>query len=129
VTAPDRVETDLRPEPSSAREGRQFTRDALTEWGFTTLVDTALLVVSELVTNAIRYGRPPIQLVLTRVLQTVRIDVHDGRTGSVDFDRDAGISVESGRGLAIVQALATDTGVDDLPGDRKVVHATLALTA
>jgi two-component sensor histidine kinase len=36
-----------------------------------------VLVVSELVTNAIRYGSPPVYVVLRRGSQDLRVDVHD----------------------------------------------------
>src|SRR5689334_12165508 len=46
----------LRPFGTSSRIARDFTCDTLQTWGLTTLADDATMVVSELVTNAIRHG-------------------------------------------------------------------------
>ena len=48
----------LRPLPESVKIGRDFTRATLRHWGMTALGDLAELVVSELLTNALRHGIP-----------------------------------------------------------------------
>ena len=127
--APDRaaevVRVDLRPGPHAPADARQATREALRRWELPALVDRVVLVVSELVTNSVRYGRPPLHLDLRRLRSCVRVDVHDtvpeepvlhGRA-EVDADR------ESGRGLLIVSAVADRVGVEQVPGDGKHVYA------
>jgi len=48
----------LWPVAESVKTGRDFTRAVLSDWGLMDLADTAGLVVSELVTNALRHGVP-----------------------------------------------------------------------
>ena len=119
------VRLELRPGPHAPGDARRATRDALRRWELPALVDRVVLVVSELVTNSVRYGRPPLRLDLRRLRSCVRVDVHDtvpeapvlhGRQ-PVDADR------ESGRGLIIVSAVADEVGVRQVPGDGKHVYA------
>jgi anti-sigma regulatory factor (Ser/Thr protein kinase) len=119
------VRVDLRPGPHAPGEARRAARDVLRRWELPALVDRVVLVVSELVTNSVRYGRPPLRLDLHRLRTCVRVDVHDtvpaepvvhGRT-EVDVER------ESGRGLLIVSAVADEVGVEQVPGDGKHVYA------
>ncbi len=119
------VRVDLRPGPHAPADARRATREVLGRWELPALVDRVVLVVSELVTNSVRYGRPPLRLDLCRLRSCVRIDVHDtveeepvlhGRAAVAD-DR------ESGRGLLIVSAVADEVGVEQVPGDGKHVYA------
>ncbi|MEV6053730.1 ATP-binding protein [Streptomyces sp. NPDC052107] len=80
------------------------------------LVDDALLMVSELVTNAIVHARPPAVLRLSWVLgdggRTLRIEVSDaGPAFSTGGSLDGVDPDEHGRGEAIVHALATRHGI------------------
>ncbi len=93
------------------------------DWGLASLVDDVTLVVSELVTNAIRHGRPPDEQDITLTLcvtdKGVCGEVCDHGKGTprrVAADDDT----EGGRGLAIVDMLAADWGVTDLPDGKRV---------
>ena len=81
-----------------------------------------VLVASELATNAIRHGRPPVTLELRRQTQAVRLDVHDGDPTEPVLTA-ATADVESGRGLAIVRALADSVAVEQVTGDGKILRA------
>ena len=89
--------------------------------------DDLALVVSELVTNAIRYAQPPVELEVgfevDDHLVTVAVrDGDPGRPGPVDAPADA----EGGRGLLLIDLLASERGVrPDPPG--KTVWAVLPL--
>ena len=72
--------------------------------------DVAELLVSELVTNAIHHGRTTCLLELTATPTVLRAAVADDGGGSPRL-RHAGPEDESGRGLAIVDALASRWGV------------------
>ncbi|MER6450494.1 ATP-binding protein [Streptomyces venezuelae] len=96
--------------PRSVAAARQFTRDTLQVWGVADRTGDLLLCVSELATNALRYGVPPGRGYLLRLFgfedATLRIEVHDGGPG---FSRIAG--GPHGKGLTLVTALADEWGV------------------
>ncbi|MFF4344295.1 ATP-binding protein [Kitasatospora sp. NPDC001540] len=96
-------------EPASVGTARRLVRDHLTRWGLADLVDTAVLVVSELVTNAVKTGcRRRLELEVELVAGVaVRVVVRDGcRTMPVLVDDGADSSAEGGRGLALVDHLS-----------------------
>ena len=122
---PDRVQVPLRDDLRAPAQARRAVREVLLSWRLPGLVDTVALAVSELVTNALRHGRPPVHLVLFRERTRVRLDVHDGRDAVPPPGRGpASEAAESGRGLQIVHSLAVDVRFDSVPGDGKVVQAT-----
>jgi anti-sigma regulatory factor (Ser/Thr protein kinase) len=116
------VEVDLTPDLRAPGEARAAIRRLLPDWRLGALLEPVLLVVSELVANAVQHGRPPVGLRLRRAGQGVRVDVHDEEGTPVESS-SAAAEAESGRGLAIVDALASDSGVDQIEGDGKVVWA------
>jgi anti-sigma regulatory factor (Ser/Thr protein kinase) len=119
------VRVDLTSGPHAPADARRATREVLGRWELPSLVDRVVLAVSELVTNSVRYGRPPLRLDLRRLRGCVRVAVHDTVPHQpsmhdrppVDDDR------ESGRGLLIVSAVADEVGVEQVPGDGKQVYA------
>ncbi|MEO3783017.1 ATP-binding protein [Actinocorallia sp. B10E7] len=111
--------------PSVARESRAVLRELLDRWELSELYESASLVLTELVSNAIRSGQP-IGVAFSRCdAVSLRVEVHDrgpGRPESVP----AGDDEESGRGLLLVGALAVEWGWRPTP-DGKLVHAVLSL--
>ncbi|MGW4646748.1 ATP-binding protein [Kitasatospora sp. NPDC004289] len=98
---------------------RRRLRAALDLWGVPELADTAELLTSELVTNALLHTERG--AVLDAVLSPehrLRIEVQDGTT-RLPGRRIASETATSGRGLQLVEALADDWGVQ-LRGDGKV---------
>jgi anti-sigma regulatory factor (Ser/Thr protein kinase) len=93
------------PHPQNVRHARRITRTALAAWGAPDLIDSAETVVSELVTNALRYGRGPVDLTLALTGRTLRIAVSDEGT-SLPVQQSPGEDAQSGRGLSIVEMLA-----------------------
>jgi anti-sigma regulatory factor (Ser/Thr protein kinase) len=123
--AADLVQVALGPGPRAPGEARRVAREVLRRWELPALVDRVVLVVSELVTNSVRYGRPPLRLDLRRLRSGVRVDVHDAvaQAPSLHGPRQVDVDRESGRGLLIVSATADEVGVAQVPGDGKHVYA------
>ncbi len=92
---------ELSADPQAVGRARAAASAQLRAWGLEDLVFTTELVVSELVTNAIRYGAPgPVQLRLIRD-QTLICEVSDSGHTSPHL-RHAAADDEGGRGLFIV---------------------------
>jgi PAS domain S-box-containing protein len=103
-----RVELDPRPESASLARG--FTATVLESGGWAHVVDTATLLVSELVTNAVRHGHPPCALTVTIAHDHVELAVEDGDP-TPPVRREPDPTSEDGRGYVLVDALASSWGV------------------
>ena len=98
----------LEPALSSVALAREAVAAAVAEWGMAVDVDTAVLLTSELVANAVIHGGTPgkpVLLVLVDLGAQLRVEVHDPGGRGVGRARSVADG-ESGRGLAIVSALA-----------------------
>lgn len=89
---------------------RRIVRAKLGLFGLSELADDAQLVVSELVTNGLRYGTGDIGFRLVITTGTLVVQVDDGSPGRPEV-RQADPGAENGRGLFLVDALATAWGV------------------
>ena len=102
--------TTLPPDTGSAAQARRFTVDVLQEWGCSELVDTATLLVSELVTNAVLHARSQSHLVLRRTEdRRLRVEISDSSITAPArraYSPDAG----TGRGMMLVEALSLRWG-------------------
>ncbi|MFF2902702.1 ATP-binding protein [Streptomyces sp. NPDC057966] len=99
--------------PYTVAGARRAARGLLHAWSVDTdRTDDALLIVSELVTNAFRHGRSPITLALRHCggLLTVAVRDAGGYQLWTQTDRRSAPPDETGRGLDIVAALATRCG-------------------
>jgi anti-sigma regulatory factor (Ser/Thr protein kinase) len=104
-------------------EARRAVRTTFTQWRLPSVVNNAVVAVSELVTNAVRHGLPPVHLLLRRRPGQVRMEVDDARPELLVAQVTPDLLAESGRGLAIVDELADDSGSQRIPGDGKSVFA------
>ncbi|GAA5072882.1 SpoIIE family protein phosphatase [Streptomyces similanensis] len=105
----DQVATwDIAPDPVHVAAARQAAAEQLAAWGLEETAFVTELVVSELVTNAIRYGGPPIQLRLIRD-RTLICEVSDSSSTSPHLRR-AHAYDEGGRGLLLVAQLTQRWG-------------------
>lgn len=89
---------------------RLATREALALYQMAHLAETALLLVSELVTNSVRHANTGVALRLEITERWLRIEVHDAEPHA-PRPRTPDVLDESGFGLVIVDALATQWGV------------------
>lgn len=97
-------------EPGSVGRAREFVAQALA--GLPADVrDSAVLLASELATNAIRHARSSFAVDVTTSDREVRVAVRD-RGGAAPLPRNPTASDVSGRGLLIVRTLADDWGID-----------------
>lgn len=99
----------LESDASGPGLARRFLRRRLATVG--RLVDTAELLVTELVTNALLHGEPPIVVGVSRPVGTIRVEVTDRGT-RVPVVRNYGGESLTGRGLHLVETLAAAWGVD-----------------
>lgn len=105
-------------EPRSVGRAREYARTQLTAWDLEPLVDTTELLVSELVTNALRYGEGEIRLRLL-LDRTLVCEVWDA--GLVQpRRRRARDTDEGGRGLQLVGLLSASWGSRRTPAGKTV---------
>jgi PAS domain S-box-containing protein len=98
------------PEPASVRAARRMIRDSLLAAGRDDLVETAELLVSEIVTNALVHAGTPIEVAFSFVDGGLRVEVADG-SPHAPAARGYGPSAGTGRGLMLLEELVDDWGV------------------
>ncbi|MFD0318090.1 SpoIIE family protein phosphatase [Streptomyces flavalbus] len=111
---PDHVVSwDVPADPAAVADVRARATRQVEEWGFWELALTTELIVSELVTNAVRYAEPPIRL---RLLRDARLtcEVSDASSTAPRL-RHARSTDEGGRGLFLVAQLAHRWGARYTP--------------
>jgi anti-sigma regulatory factor (Ser/Thr protein kinase) len=97
--------------PAAVREARSQVRAAVYSWDVPVDLDTAVLLTSELMTNAIRHEPSgAVTLVIARSCDQLRVEVHDtARAWPVLADAPA--NAETGRGLLLVARMSAGWGV------------------
>jgi anti-sigma regulatory factor (Ser/Thr protein kinase) len=103
----------LTDDPRFVGRARRFVRATLASWGLVHLADTTELIVSEMVTNALKHGWPPIQLRLLRG-QTLVCEVSDG-SSAVPALRSPSPDDDTGRGLQLIKRFAHRWGTRPTP--------------
>ncbi|MER7374836.1 SpoIIE family protein phosphatase [Streptomyces lanatus] len=99
---------DVEPDPAQVPHARKFAVDQVDAWGLEEASFVTELVVSELVTNAIRYGEPPIRLRLIRDTSLI-CEVSDASNTAPHLRRARAFD-EGGRGLLLVAQLTQGWG-------------------
>ncbi|MGW3747246.1 SpoIIE family protein phosphatase [Streptomyces sp. NPDC005146] len=108
IPAEDTAHWDIPADPAAVCKARAWATRQLTTWGLEDLLFTTELIVSELVTNAIRYGRQPAELRLIRH-DVLVCEVTDS-SGTQPRLRRAATTDEGGRGLFLVAQLGQRWG-------------------
>jgi anti-sigma regulatory factor (Ser/Thr protein kinase) len=104
-----RVRQELVGEPTSARDARRLVTSTLREWHLEHLEDAAVLLVSEVVTNAVLHARTELAVEIAREDDAVRVTVSD-RSPATPQRRRTGLQAGTGRGLGLLAVIATDWG-------------------
>jgi len=111
--------------PAAAAEARSQVRAAVCAWEVPVDQDVAVLLTSELVTNAVSHvAAGAIELTVSCFCGELRVDVHD-TSCLLPVLVDAPADAETGRGLMLVATLAADWGAYSTPAG-KAVYFTLA---
>ena len=121
---------ELDGDPDAPSRGRHAVTAVLDEWGCEPGTrEDLLLVVSELVTNAVVHGAEPIRVTMVRAPERVRVEVTDGAAAASPHGNPRPpTDAETGRGLSVVTRLAVAWGWRASPGRGKTVWAELPLT-
>ncbi|MDN3244213.1 SpoIIE family protein phosphatase [Streptomyces mutabilis] len=116
---PDRVaEWQVPNDPAAVGEIRSQVSRRLAEWGLDELAFTTELILSELVTNAIRYGGETVQVRVVRDRSLI-CEVFDSSSTSPHL-RYAAMTDEGGRGLFLVAQLAERWGTRYTPAGKVI---------
>jgi anti-sigma regulatory factor (Ser/Thr protein kinase) len=115
--------------PAAAAEARNQVRATIHAWDVPVDLPVAVLLTSELVTNAISHeAGETVMLVITCACDQLRVDVYDTAWWSMPVLVDAPADAEAGRGLMLVASLSTDWGFYRTSAG-KAVYFTLAFQA
>ncbi|MGW7275184.1 SpoIIE family protein phosphatase [Streptomyces sp. NPDC054864] len=120
-----RAAATFDPVGRSVATARSFVRDTLQGWGFTDIVDDAVVLTSELVTNAVVHAGTAADVLCLRSEDAVRIEVSDHYPEREIPLQQSAVNMgnpdrEGGRGLQLCAALATRWGVDYTPTQKQV---------
>ncbi|AGP60468.1 SpoIIE family protein phosphatase [Streptomyces rapamycinicus] len=107
------AEWDVPSDPAAVASLRTACARRLQAWGLEDAASTAKLIISELITNALRYGAPPVHLRLLRDRRLI-CEVSDG-SNTAPHMRRAATTDEGGRGLFLVAQFAQRWGTRYTP--------------
>jgi hypothetical protein len=106
-----RLTVDLASDAETPQAARAFLRDALQTWQLDGFGDVTELLADELVCNVVRHVGRAMQLRAVRGASSIRIEVDDPSTEPPVLQSPAPLD-ERGRGILLVDSLATSWGVD-----------------
>ncbi|MET7651080.1 SpoIIE family protein phosphatase [Streptomyces sp. NPDC005486] len=120
-----RAAASFEPVGRSVATARSFVRDTLQGWGFADIIDDAVVLTSELVTNAVVHAGTHADVLCLRSAEGVRIEVSD-RYPEREIPLQGSLATmgspdrEGGRGLQLCAAIAGRWGVDYTPTHKQV---------
>ena len=113
---------------TSAREARAFAQATLAEWAVADIVDDVLLVITELVNNAVTHALSDCELRLSVNPLSLRVEVVDAGEGTPD-PLPPSSTRNHGRGLHLIDALTAAWGFEPIASGGKMVWAELLRTS
>ncbi len=114
-----RVSQQLEPRLQSAGQAREITRATLAAWGMEDVLDAVMLLVSEMVTNAVTHAHTALVLDLSTSGDAVNVSVTDS-SSALPRHRTPGPAEEHGRGVHLIDVLSSDWGTQLLPHGKRV---------
>lgn len=120
-----RAAASFDPVGRSVATARAFVRDTLQGWGYADVVDDAVVLTSELVTNAVVHAGTSADVLCLRTEDGVRVEVADRYPEREIPIQGTGLSLgspdrENGRGLLLCAALASRWGIEYTPTYKQV---------
>jgi CheY-like chemotaxis protein len=115
----EKVSADLSADPTTPGTARRMVAQAASEWNCGGLLETVTLLTSEVVTNAVEHAGTDVRIDVELLATVLRISVSDANP-TVPQVRDAADHETSGRGMALVEALAERWGVERRSGGKTV---------
>jgi anti-sigma regulatory factor (Ser/Thr protein kinase) len=107
-------------ERRSAGHARRWVNRQLSEWACRESADVVVLLVSELVTNAVLHAAGPVEVALSLEGSSLRVEVSDRDPRLPPPRADRSEHAPTGRGLLLVDRTVDRWGVERLPGGKKV---------
>jgi anti-sigma regulatory factor (Ser/Thr protein kinase) len=109
------VDLSLSAQPASVPAARQLVRQRCEDWGADSAAsDAAVLLASELVTNAVLHARTPMTLTVAAGEGTIRVEVRDWHP-ALPQARRYNVDTATGRGLRLLETIASAWGVLKVP--------------
>lgn len=109
------VDLSLSAQPASVPTARRLVRDRCEQWGADAAAsDAAVLLASELVTNAVLHARTPLTLTVGGGDGTIRVEVRDWHP-ALPQARRYNVDTATGRGLRLLETIASAWGVLKVP--------------
>lgn len=105
------------PVPESVAAAREFVLETCARWGVGDASEVAVLLVSELATNAVRYARTPVTVWLARRPGHIVVTVEDGSPTHSHLAHPE-LMDEQGRGMQLVDLLSEEWGEREVLGVR-----------
>ena len=114
------VKEGLVADTASAGQARRFVDEVLSRWRCEAVLDDVKLLVSELVTNAVVHAGSEVAVAVRLLPDAVRIEVVDRSSATTLRPSVPAESAESGRGLLLVETMASAWGVEPMDGGKAV---------